>query len=78
MIIRNKYFGLTHDVKNNDKALDKWRKNKCSKNIHCFDEVFSPAGMSKKGEPQTAHYLVCDACGLMVYIDRIDTEYVEQ
>lgn len=60
-----KYFGLTHGVPMDD--LPKWKEEKCSKNIHAFDEVFS-------GD---SHHLVCDACQLIVEIAEINTDYVE-
>lgn len=45
-----------------------WKKYFCKKNIHLFDEVWNIEN----------HYLVCDACGLIVHIDHIDTQYMEE
>ncbi len=51
-----------------------WRKAFCRRNMHLFDEVWSPYG-----EPEwPAHYLACDACGLMVIIKKIDKQYLEK
>lgn len=47
-----------------------WRKLMCRKNIHLLDEV-----LSSSGDPWP-HYLVCDACQLMIHVDRFDDTYV--
>jgi len=39
-----------------------WKRFLCSWNIHLFDEVIS-----------SEHYLNCDACGLMVHINKVET-----
>ena len=49
-----------------------WRKVFCKREIHLFDEVLS--GGSE--DPVWDHYLVCDACQLMVGIAKISDEYV--
>ena len=60
------YYGITHSV---PKWLLSFRKKfYCSRNIHTFDEMESPE----------RHILVCDACGLRVYINRIDLYDVDQ
>jgi hypothetical protein len=48
-----------------------WRKCYCSQEVHLFDEVLS-------GGNPWEHYLVCDCCQLMVYIDRIDDKYMKE
>lgn len=48
-------------------ALSTWKKLFCKKNWHLFDEVIS-------GDE---NYLSCDACKLIVYIEKIDNQYVE-
>jgi len=53
------YHGITHDVPMEE--LDVWRKDNCSRGVHCLDEVLS-----------TDHYLVCDACELVIGIAYID------
>jgi hypothetical protein len=53
--------------------LPMWKKFLCKKNIHCFDEVFSP--YHQFGEDHSRHYLSCDACDLIVDIKKIDTTY---
>lgn len=51
-------------------ALGLWRRFLCRRDMHCFDEVMSSGG------PRN-HFLSCDACNLMVWIDDIETTYVE-
>lgn len=46
-----------------------WRKLFCKRKMHLFDEVFSSGG------DDWNHYLVCDACGLMVEIKQISEQY---
>ena len=43
-----------------------WRRSFCKRDIHLLDEA----------ESIDAHYLVCDACGLMIYIKSISEEYM--
>jgi hypothetical protein len=66
----DKYQGITHGVPNrlleSEDFIQRWKKNRCSKGIHLFDEVWSC----------TDHYLSCDACDLIVNIDNIDKSYV--
>lgn len=45
--------------------LPLWRRFKCPKNIHAFDEVGS----------LNRNYLYCDACQLVVEITFVDTQY---
>lgn len=59
------YHGITHLVPH--WALGVWRRFLCRRNMHAFDECTSA------GED----YLSCDACGLMVHIDRVDTTYTD-
>ena len=64
------YYGLTHPARNSKVALFLWQKFLCPKNMHAFDEVWSPAhGVGKM------NYLSCDACGLAVYISGISEKY---
>ena len=59
------YFGVTHAVPM--WALPLWRRIFCRKNMHVFDEVVSSGD---------EHYLVCDACELVIEIKTIDTQYM--
>lgn len=43
-----------------------WRRFMCPRDRHLFDETWS----------LEAHYLVCDACQLMVHISSIETTWV--
>ena len=65
------YYGLTHPIHSN-LGLKLWKRFMCSKNMHAFDEVWSPA----HGEGKS-NYLSCDACGLMVYISGIEEKWVD-
>lgn len=47
-----------------------WRNHYCRKEQHLFDEVVS-------GGSSWRHYLVCDACQLMINIEKIDDTYVK-
>lgn len=68
MILKNKYYGITHF-----KFLDFyfiykiWKILFCKRNIHLFDEVYS---IDK-------HYLFCDACELEVHINTVNTNFVD-
>jgi len=57
-----KYYGITYPEKT-EKELKVWAKKNCVQNYHLFDEVLSDK-----------HYLSCDACGLVVYIEKIETK----
>lgn len=61
----NSYMGMTHFVP--FRLLYLWKRFFCKRNIHAFDEVESLEG----------HYLVCDACQLIVNIKSVDTTYQE-
>jgi hypothetical protein len=56
------YYGITHKKKT-DKQYKKWKEKRCPQGKHLFDECKS-----------SEHYLVCDACGLVVHIAHIETE----
>lgn len=56
--------GITHVVPY--RLLPLWRKVFCVRNVHAFDEV---AG--------GGHYLVCDACQLVVHIAAVDHHHVD-
>ena len=59
----SKYRGITHPYPEaTNKFFSKWKKTKCRKDMHLFDEYAS----------SITHCLVCDACGLCVHIDRIE------
>ncbi len=62
-----RFYGLTHYVPCWDWMLKLWAKVLCKKNWHLFDEVSS-------GD---RNYLSCDACGLVVNIESIDTQYMD-
>jgi len=60
--------GITHKLPTYEWVLFLWRKINCSRNWHLFDEVF---------DSEYEHYLSCDACNLVIYIDKIDNTYQE-
>ena len=60
----DRYEGITHVVPY--RLLPLWRKVFCVRNVHAFDEV---AG--------GGHYLVCDACQLVVHIAAVDHHHVD-
>ena len=70
MLYKDKYYGLTHLFFWTSKNFiyNLWEKYLCKKGIHLLDEVWSDSG----------HFLVCDACNLMVNIESIDDEYVKK
>jgi hypothetical protein len=75
MIIKNKYYGITHFIYplfQYDIIYKFWKRFFCKRNLHLLDEVLSYCEISPK------HYLVCDACGLIIYIDYIDTQYIKE
>lgn len=50
-----------------------WRRWCCTRECHLWSEVYAGgAGWT------ASHYLVCDACQLMVHIEKIDDKYVEK
>jgi hypothetical protein len=69
-IIKNKYIGIIHplslderlDEKFHDLILEAWKATNCPLGVHLFDEVLSEIG----------HRLHCDACGMEVYIEKVD------
>lgn len=64
---RPAYHGITYPKRfRSRRARRAWRMKHCTKNEHLFDECLSSG---------VGHYLSCDACGLSVYIDWIDTTY---
>jgi hypothetical protein len=46
-----------------------WKRFMCPRGYHLLDEVWCGPG---------THYLNCDACELVIHIDRIDDKYVER
>lgn len=73
-VIRNKYIGMTHPLSSDDRLdeeahniiLQAWKASNCIQGIHLFDEVLS------SGDKGPEHYLHCDACGVIVYIERVE------
>lgn len=63
------YYGITHGVPKS--ALWHWKEFECSRGRHAFDEVLSTLGNGVHD-----HYLVCDACNLIVGIAYIDDTYI--
>ena len=66
---KRNYRGITHIISNLpgklfDIALSFWKRFLCKRNMHLFDEVWSPE----------EHTLYCDACGLTVHIEKIEEE----
>jgi hypothetical protein len=69
-----KYHGLSHlPIPRFLYGLWKWIF--CRHNIHLLDEVLSCTG-GKNEDGGWNHYLVCDACQLMVKIWDVDETYV--
>ena len=68
-----KYRGITYPSFLRHRFIQKlWKKYMCQKReIHLFDEVLT------SGSTDGNHYLVCDCCQLMIYIDRIDDKYTD-
>ena len=66
------YYGMTH-LPISPKLYKWWRKVFCRHGIHLFDEVMGTG----KGD-EWDHYLVCDACQLMVNIKSVDQTYVKR
>lgn len=65
----SEYRGITYpSFLGSDDILSIWKINFCPKEIHLFDEV----------ESGTDHYLHCDACGLMVFILKIQEKKDEK
>jgi hypothetical protein len=62
------YFGIWHPSISH-RLYSLWRRFMCRRHYHLFDEVSS----SNNG-----WYLVCDACDLIVHIDRVETTYCEE
>jgi hypothetical protein len=66
--IRMKYFGISYPIWFQfDLMMRFWKRIMCRRNWHLFDEVLSEQ-----------HYLVCDACQLMVYMGKVETKYVDE
>ena len=64
-----KYRGITYPaVLDYDCARAIWKHLFCPIEWHLFDEV----------EASIDHYLICDACELIVEIEKINTEYMEK
>jgi len=73
-MLMNKYHGISWWDKDTDEGtesqdiIDYWLEEKyCDSGHHLFDEVVT----------MDEHYLHCDACGLMVFIDHIDVSCVD-
>lgn len=52
-----------------------WRLFFCKRNCHLLDEVETYITQEEKEEGFYDHYLVCDACQLIISIDKIDRKY---
>ncbi len=65
------YYGFTH-IPIPHFLYKLWKKFLCKRHIHLFDEVLGT------GTDGWEHFLVCDACQLMIYIDKIDETYVKK
>lgn len=64
--MKYKYRGISYpSFLSNTFILWFWRRFMCPRNYHLFDEVESDK-----------HYLVCDCCQLMIYIESINDKYV--
>ena len=64
-----KFRGITYfDFLDHEWIQKLWKRWFCPKNIHLLDECESPDD----------HYLNCDACDLMIHIDKFDETYVEK
>ena len=62
----NPYIGITYPkLFRNFLCLWLCKKLFCKRHRHLLDEVWSPPD----------HYLVCDACGLIIYIKNVDFKY---
>jgi hypothetical protein len=66
--IIHKYVGITHPISDetigeeeHDMILEAWKHSNCPQGIHLFDECWTI----------DEHSLVCDACGIEVYIEKI-------
>lgn len=44
-----------------------WKRFMCKRGVHLLDEVWMPDNW----------YLNCDACNLIIHIDKIDDKYVD-
>jgi hypothetical protein len=52
-----------------------WKRLLCPHHVHLFDECYS--GCCLEEEVKNPHYLICDACGLMINIESIETTYCD-
>ena len=74
-MLKNKYRGITYPHMLDNKLVRWfWKKFMCKREMHLFDEVWSPAQISV-GLP-ACHYLYCDACGLSVHIESFEEELI--
>lgn len=67
MIIKNKYQGITYflsGLQYFNFILGLWKRFMCPRGWHLLDEVLS----------NEDHYMICDACELVVNIDSIEVE----
>ena len=67
----NPYRGITYPP---DTDLEEWKRTCCPQDMHLFDETYSPLTDQEREDGFPEHYLHCDACGLMVLIDKIITD----
>ena len=68
--IKMKYYGITYPAfLDFDLVRLAWKRVCCSREWHLFDEVINSSD---------ENYLGCDACELIVHINRIDTSYMDK
>ena len=73
--VNMEYHGLTH-LPVPEFLYGLWKRFLCRRNIHLLDEVMGTGSDPVTGSDWN-HYLVCDACQLMVGIKSIDLKYVK-
>lgn len=75
--IGDRYYGLSH-FHLPGWIAKLWKKFFCVRGYHLFDEVATVVTEDERRDGFMDHYLVCDACELMVEIGRIDDKYVDE
>ena len=75
-LVAMKYHGITYPRLFDRPQIHRlWKRFLCSINFHLFDEVASCGGYLDDGsvlDKKYNHYLVCDACGLVVTVGDIE------
>ena len=71
-IMGHEWLGISYPIPEFLQRLDfiywLWKRIMCKRGYHLFDEVINSDG---------EHYLVCDACQLILHIAKVDKDYVE-